>query len=184
MGFSEEGRFNQFTLQTVYREDFIAERRKESRGEGWLILNKCSHPLIDLLMWLAFYWPGHFRANTISLVWIHSIVKTNRYYKVTINTHIHIQCTYSKLCEFKMASGMAFLWWPEVSSMQFTHCNSCVIIRLLVPESPQSMAHLFTCCRRSYSLPVQSTISWVTLWQIDHLLKLCPEKQFSNYSLT
>lgn len=94
--------------------------------------------------------------------------------------------TFSKhivgLCEFKMASGPIFLWWPEVSSMQCTRTNSCVIIRLLVTGSPQSTAHFFTCGGRIYSLAVQSTISWVILWQIDHLLKLCPEKQFSNYN--
>lgn len=47
MGFSEEGSFNQSSLHTVYREDFIAER---CRGEGWVISNKCSHPLIDLFV--------------------------------------------------------------------------------------------------------------------------------------
>lgn len=87
MGFSEEERFNQSSLHNVYR-DFIAASGKErkERAEGWVILNKCSHPLIDLFAVV----PGILLtgANTVSPVRIHSAVKKNRHHKVTINTYI------------------------------------------------------------------------------------------------
>lgn len=42
---------NQSHLHTVDREDFTAgSGGRESRGEGLVILNKCSHPLIDLFV--------------------------------------------------------------------------------------------------------------------------------------
>lgn len=54
MGFSEERRFNQSSLHTVYREGFLAKsrskRKREQRGMLGMILNKCSHSLIDLFV--------------------------------------------------------------------------------------------------------------------------------------